>query len=149
MTVSGIRDMEQAGVLFLRKISLPLMRLALFVVYFWFGILKVVGQSPANPLVEGLMERTIPFLSFEQFIIGFGLYEMLIGIAFLIPRFKRSAFFLVIPHLIMTTSPLVLLPAVAWSGMMIPSLEGQYIIKNILILAVAVAVFTAREPSEA
>ena len=122
---------------YLQKMSIPLARFALFIVFFWFGILKIIGSSPANPLMANLLEKTLPFVTFDQFIICFGLFEILIGLLFL---FKRSVWFatiLLIPHMITTVLPLILLPAITWQGILTPSLEGQYIIKNILIIALA------------
>ena len=118
-----------------RKLGVPLARAAILVVYAWFGILKVFGASPANPLVQALLERTLPFISFERFILFLGVYEVAIGVVFTIPRLERFAFAMVVPHLVMTAGPLVFLPAVAWTGFLVPTLEGQYIIKNVLIVA--------------
>ncbi|MBI3255861.1 MAG: hypothetical protein HYZ63_02725 [Candidatus Andersenbacteria bacterium] len=120
--------------------SLWLTRLAIFLVYVWFGILKVVYVSPANPLVESLMNKTLPFLTFNQFIVGFGLFEVLIGILFIIPRVEKVALSLLVIHLVTTVMPLFLLPAITWQAAFVPTLEGQYIIKNILIVACAWAV---------
>ena len=54
-----------------RSLNLPFGRLALFIVFFWSGILKVFGMSPANPLVGDLLNRTMPFIDFGQFIVFF------------------------------------------------------------------------------
>jgi len=126
--------------LLIRTLSLvgtPLARAALFIVYFWFGILKLFGTSPANPLVGSLLEKTLPFISFDTFIIGFAMYEMLIGIFFLVPGLERVAIAFLVPHLIMTALPLVLLPSLTWQGPFVPTLEGQYIVKNLTIVALA------------
>ncbi len=132
-----------------QKISLPLARFAIFVVFFWFGILKVIGTSPANPLVQGLMEKTIPFMTFGQFIVLFGIYEMIIGIVFLFPKLVRLAIALLVPHMITTFLPLVLLPSVTWQEFFVPTLEGQYIIKNLVIIALALAIASHLEPTQA
>ena len=120
------------------KYEIPLTRFALFAVYFWFGYLKVIGVSSANPLVAALLEQTLPFMTFGTFIVWFGWYEMLIGILFLFPKSTRVAVALTVVHMITTAGPLVLLPSVTWQSMMVPTLEGQYIIKNLLILAAIV-----------
>lgn len=130
----------------LRKISMPLARVALFVVFFWFGILKIIGTSPANPLVKDLMEATLPFMTFNQFIVLFAIYEMIIGITFLIPRCERLAIALLMPHMVMTILPLFVLPAVTWQGFLTPTLEGQYIIKNLVIIALAVGIAAHLSP---
>lgn len=122
---------------FSRKWGMPFSRFAIFVVYFYFGALKVFELSPASPLVSALLAQTMPWISPEAFLIAFGLLEMLIGIVFLIPHLERLAVFALILHLVTTVMPLFILPAMAWNSFLVPTLEGQYIIKNILLIALA------------
>lgn len=129
-----------------RAIAVPLGRVALFVVFFWFGFLKLLDLSPANPLVANLLEETLPFWSFPSFVVFLGLWEMLIGIAFLIEGWERLAIALLLPHMVTTIMPLLLLPEVAWQRMLVPTLEGQYIIKNIVILALALSLAAHLRP---
>jgi uncharacterized membrane protein YkgB len=129
-----------------QRLAPVLARFAILVVYAWFGALKLVDASPANPLVKNLLEHTLPFIRFEQFIVGLGVYEIVIGVAFAVPRLERLAIALVIPHLLMTAGPLVLLPTVAWNGFLMPTMEGQYIIKNVLIVATAAVVAAQLRP---
>lgn len=122
-------------------------RLAIFLVYFWFGSLKLFDSSPANPLVESLLQTTLPFITFDQFIVSLGLYEILIGIVFLIPGKEKLGLALLVPHMFTTFMPLILLPAITWKSFLIPTLEGQYIIKNLLIIAAALNLVSLREKS--
>ncbi len=115
---------------------------ALFIVYAWFGVLKLFDASPANPLVSSLLERTLPFISFGQFIVLLGIFEVIIGVLFLLPRYRRLTSLLFGLHMVMTTAPLIVLPAVAWQGWFVPSLEGQYMLKNIVLIALALTVLT-------
>jgi uncharacterized membrane protein YkgB len=131
---------------FLRRLSIPFARFSLFVVFFWFGILKIIGTSPANPLVQNLMEATLPFMTWNVFIVLFSVYEMIIGISFIIPKFERVAIALLIPHMIMTLLPLIFLPSVTWQGFMTPTLEGQYIIKNLAIISLAMGIAAHLHP---
>ena len=117
--------------------SVTYLRISIGIVYFWFGFLKLFDTSPAGPLVSDLLHRTLPFVTYENFIMGFGFYEMIIGISFLIPRLERLAIALLIPHMITTFMPLVLLPSITWKNIFVPTLEGQYIIKNLVIIALA------------
>lgn len=118
-----------------------LSRLALFIIYGWFGALKVFAESPANPLVDALLQRTMPEVPFDTFIIVFGLFEMLIGLLWLIPGLESAALAIVVLHVALTSGPLVLLPAATWQVVpFVPTLEGQYIMKNLLILAAALNV---------
>ncbi len=136
----SIQEIETRVINFFKRISVPFARFALFVIFFWFGALKVVGLSPASALVQQLFEQTIPWMSFATFIVLFGLFECLIGILFLIRGLERVVIPLLFLHMVTTFMPLFMLPAVTWSGFMVPTLEGQYIIKNLVIIASAIFV---------
>lgn len=136
----SINEIDTNLINFFKRTSLPIARFAIFLVYFWFGILKVVGMSPASPLVQALFEKTISFMSFDTFMVLFGIFECLIGILFLIPRLERVAMVALLAHMVTTFMPLIMVPEMTWSGFMVPTMEGQYIIKNILIISVAVTI---------
>jgi uncharacterized membrane protein YkgB len=131
---------------FFRRISMPVARFGLFVVFFYFGLLKVIGLSPASSLVQALFEQTISFMSFSNFLILFGFFEMLIGILFVIRGFERIVIPLLFVHMITTFMPLFILPAMTWSSFLVPTLEGQYIIKNLVIISTAIAIAANLEP---
>lgn len=142
----NLASIDHTIIAFCRRISVPLARLGLFTVFFWFGALKVLNQSPASPLVQQLFERTISGISFDSFLILFGLLECLIGILWLIPSMERIVIPLLFIHMVTTAMPLWLLPLTTWSGFLIPTLEGQYIIKNILLIAAAIGVASHLHP---
>lgn len=142
----SIRNIDIELIHFFRKISVPLARFGLFVVFFWFGLLKVIGLSPASGLVQRLFENTIPWMSFETFIILFGLFEMLIGILFIIKGLERLVIPLLLVHMVTTFMPLFILSQETWSGFMTPTLEGQYIIKNLALIAAAVGIASHLHP---
>lgn len=131
-----------------QRISTPLARLSLFVVFFWFGILKTVAESPANPLVSNLLQKTLPFIGFETFIILFGVFEMIIGVVFLIPKLERLALPLLLIHMGTTALPLIFLTSQTWQSFLIPTLEGQYIVKNLVIIALAISLSAQLKPLE-
>ncbi len=121
---------------------MPLARFSLFLIYFWFGILKIVSESPANPLVDALLKQTLPFFTFNQFIVCFAIFEMVIGILFLIPKAQKIAVTLFFLHMITTFLPLFLLVDQTWQSFLTPTLEGQYIIKNIILIALVVSLIS-------
>jgi uncharacterized membrane protein YkgB len=43
-------------------------------------------------------------------------------------------------------SPLVLVPEYTWQSFLVPTLEGQYIIKNMVIIAVAIGIASLTQP---
>lgn len=131
---------------FFRRISVPLARFALFVVFFWFGFLKVIGLSPAGTLVHSLFDQTIHFMAFPTFYILFALFECLIGVLFLIKGAERIVFPFLIFHMITTALPLFYLPGATWQSFMVPTLEGQYIIKNLVIIATAIGLVAHLHP---
>lgn len=131
-----------------KKLEEPLARGSIFIVYFWFGILKLLGLSPAEQLVEDLFLRTVPFMTFEVFYICFALFEVLIGILFLLKGWERVAVVLLVLHLGMTIMPLFLLPAVTWYAPLVPTLVGQYIIKNVLIAAAGMVILSKIVPKK-
>jgi uncharacterized membrane protein YkgB len=135
-----IEEMDRDIIHFFRMVSDPLARFGLFVVFFWFGLLKVLGQSPASAMVQNLFEKTIPFMQFSTFIVLFGLFEMLIGVMFIIKGWEREVIPLLFIHMVTTCMPLLLLRSETWSGFLVPTMEGQYIIKNLVIIATAIAV---------
>ncbi|MEK9173621.1 MAG: hypothetical protein AAB594_03575 [Patescibacteria group bacterium] len=120
----------------LKAIYLPLGRFSIFLIYSWFGFLKVISLSPAGPLVNTLLEKVLPVLPFTDYIFGLGIFEILIGFLFILPRMERLAIGLFFVHMGMTTLPLIFLPAVVWQTTFIPTLEGQYIIKNLALIAI-------------
>lgn len=133
---------------FFRRVSMPVARFGLFVVFFWFGLLKVIGLSPASGVVGRLFEQTVPFMSFDVFLIGFGVFECIIGILFLIKGFERLVIPLLFIHMITTFGPLFFLPGETWTGFLIPTLEGQYIIKNLVIIAAGIGIASNLHPME-
>ena len=135
-----IKEIDKDLIFFSKKIEIYIAKTAIFIVFFWFGILKVFGLSPANPLVSSLLEKTLPFITFSQFIIFFGIFECIIAILFVTKGTERVVMPLLLIHMLTTIMPLILLPTLTWSGFLIPTLEGQYIIKNLVIIALAIGV---------
>jgi uncharacterized membrane protein YkgB len=85
-------------------------------------------------------------MSFHSFLILFGVFECLIGILFLIRGAERIVIPLLFIHMITTFGPLFLLPQETWSGFLVPTLEGQYIIKNLVIIAAAIGIAAHLHP---
>ena len=130
----------------LRKMEMPMARFAIFAVYFWFGLLKLLGLSPATPLVYALFEKTISVMPFTAFYGPFAIFEITIGVLFLVRGLERAAICLLVLHLATTILPLIFLPYIAWQAFLVPTLERQYIIKNILIAALAIVIGSRLAP---
>jgi len=118
-----------------------LVRIPLFVIFFWFGFLKIIKLSPAQNLVIDTV-YWMPFFEAESWTIIIGYWEVLIAILFM---FKRTTFFAMVLLLLQMTGtflPLIILPEVTFqnSNPFLPTLEGQYIIKNIIIITAALII---------
>ena len=131
---------------FFQKISVSAARIGLFVVFFWYGFLKLLGLSPAGQLVLETHHLTIPFINFQAFYVFFAILECVIGILFLIKGMERVVLPILLLHMATTFIPLFLLPAVTWQAAFVPTLEGQYIIKNLVIIAAAIGIAAHLHP---
>ena len=118
-----------------------LIRVPIFIIFFWFGFLKVIGLSPAQQFVEDTV-YWMPFLSAEVWTIIIGYWEMLIAICFLFKRTTLLGMILLFIQMSGTFLPLLILPDVTFqnSNPFLPTLEGQYIIKNIIIITAAILI---------
>lgn len=121
-----------------RKTIIWFSRFSLFIIYFWFGALKVFGISPAEKLVEHLYEATLhQTLGLDTFSFYFGFIECALGLIWLFPALTSWAFYALILHLITTFLPTIFLPNDTWQFIFTPTLIGQYIIKNLALLSTA------------
>lgn len=130
----------------LRRSYLPAARAALFIVFFWFGAIKLVGLSPAGPLAEALVQKTVGLQYFDFLFHALALLECIIGVLFLIPRAVRITIPLLLLHMLIVCSPLIFVPNLTWQHPFVPTLEGQYIIKNVVIIALAMSIATQAAP---
>ncbi len=113
------------------------LRISLGIIFIWFGVLKPLGLSPAEPLVIATV-RWLPLFDAEVWVIIIGWWEVAIGTAFLFRRTIRVAIALLALQMVGTFMPLILLPAVTFQAGHLPygpTMEGQYIIKNLLIIS--------------
>lgn len=138
-TISALLDtFDRLVVWTMDAFGIKFARLALGIVFIWFGALKMIGDlSPAYDLVAA----TVYWLTPEIIIPLIGLWEVAIGVAFLFPPLTRLALLLLIPQMPATFLPLVLLPAVTFTVVPLGlTLEGQYIVKNLVIIACALII---------
>lgn len=119
------------------KYALTIVRIGLGIIFFWFGALKLVpGLSPAEELVR----NTIYLVDPDLFIPVLAVWEMLIGVGLISGKFMRLTLLLLFLQMPGTALPLLILPDVVWTqfpyGL---TLEGQYIIKNLVLVGSALA----------
>jgi len=120
------------------KWSIPAIRISFAIIFIWFGILKPFDVSSAESLLKATV-AWLPFGSPEFWLVAIGWWEVAIGITFLFQRTTKIAIALLFLQMIGTFMPLVFLPEVTFQNgnILTPSLEGQYIIKNVMIISAA------------
>ena len=121
----------------MEKHSITVMRISLAIVYIWFGALKIFGMSPAGELVE----QTVYWFRPEIFIPILGICEVLIGLGLLIKKFIPYTILLLLLHMTVTLFPIFILKTICFDTFpFCPTLIGQYIIKNLVLISGALVV---------
>ncbi|HJP96463.1 MAG TPA: hypothetical protein VJ843_03760 [Candidatus Saccharimonadales bacterium] len=141
-----ITDLDLQLIAFFRRTFVPVARVSIFVVFFWFGFIKLLGLSPASPLAEALTAKTVGAQYFDVLFYVLAALECVIGILFLFPKATRVVIPLLLFHMIIVCSPLVLVSEYTWQQFGVPTLEGQYIIKNVVVVAVAIGIAASAKP---
>ncbi|MBP1923606.1 putative membrane protein YkgB [Halorubrum alkaliphilum] len=119
------------------RLGIPTLRVALGIVFIWFGGLKVIGGSPAAELVAS----TVYVVPAELFVPILGVWEVLIGLCLLYRPLIRVGILLLFLQMPGTFLPIVLLPEqVFFTFPHELTVEGQYIIKNLVIIGAALVV---------
>ena len=115
------------------------LRIGVGIVYVWFGVLKYFPHaSPA----EDLVGRTVSWaVNPEWFIPLLATWEVAIGLGFLTGRFPRLTLALFFLHMPGTFMPLFVCPELVWTEFPHSwTLEGQYIIKNLVLIGAGLTI---------
>lgn len=138
--VIGVENRVHA---FLVRYSIGALRTTVGVVFFAFGMLKYFpGVSPAQNIVEATTHILFFGLVSGRFaVVGTATLECLIGLLLMSGRGLRVALYLLIGELLGILSPIALLTARLFSGPHhAPTLEGQYVLKDIVLVTAAMVV---------
>ena len=122
----------------LEKHGMLILRVSLGVVFLWFGALKFF---PGLSSAEGLASRTIEVLTFG--VVGprwsmpiLATWECAIGVGLVVGRPIRLTLALLFLQMLGTFAPLLLFPGETFvSFPFVATLEGQYIIKNVVLIS--------------
>lgn len=144
--MSSFATIDYAFISFARKNYSWIARISLFVIYFYFGFLKIVGLSPAGPLAQGFAEHMGMGAYAQELYVTLAIVECAIGVLILFPKLTRLAILVMFGHMLLVCSPIILYPAAVWTAPFVPNLEGQYIIKNAALVALALGLVASTEP---
>ena len=122
--------------------GLTLLRVSIGLVFFWFGILKFWPDlSPADGLAAATIDKLFFGIVPETTArISLAILETTIGLGLITGRFLRVTLLLLVGQMFGAITPLFLFPDVTWTDFLVPTLEGQYILKNMVIVAAALTI---------
>lgn len=100
--------------------------------FVFFGVLKLFGETSVRELVA----ETLFFLPLEIVMPVLAVWEIGIGVCFLYRPLRKAALLLLLPHMAGTFLPLLVTPEIVFTSSGL-SLEGHYIMKNIVLVAAA------------
>jgi len=128
---------------FMAAYGISLLRISLGINFLWFGLLKFFpGLSPAQDLATNTIEQlTFGLVEPSASIYILATWETLIGLGLITGLFLRATLFLLFLQMLGTLTPLVLFPEQTFVHFpYAPTLEGQYIIKNMVLISAALVV---------
>jgi putative oxidoreductase len=116
--------------------SIEVLRISLGIVFLVFAAFKYVpGASPAEDLAVATVDKlTLGMVSGNSALLFTALTETIIGITLLTGRFVKVGLCVMAMALVGILSPLVLFPGEMWGGNG-PTLTGQYVFKDIVLVA--------------
>jgi uncharacterized membrane protein YphA (DoxX/SURF4 family) len=119
------------------------LRISLGLIFFWFGFLKFFpGLSPAQSIATATISRlTFDLIPPHVSLWILALWESVIGLGLIIGKGLRIILFLLFVQMLGTITPVFLFPGEVFSHIpYAPTLEGQYIIKNLILISSALVI---------
>ncbi len=120
-----------------QRSAVPLMRYALALIFIWFGFPKLFsGASSAEDIAVSTVDKlTFGLVSGDTARIILALAEVIFGIALIIGRWMPLLLLMILAHMVGTFTPFLFFPEQLWSSPGVLTIEGQYIVKNVVIIA--------------
>jgi len=134
----SVSDFEDFLITLLRTWSIPALRVALGVIFLWFGALKLLGVSP----VLSLVQQTYPFVPVHPFFFVLGVWEIGIGCGLIFNRALRVTLILLCIHLSGTFLALLQAPSLFFvhDNPLWLTTEGEFVVKNLVLVAAALVI---------
>lgn len=127
-----------------------LISIAIGLVYLWFGALKFVPHlSPAEDLAKNTIHQlTFGLINDRLSVVLLAIWEVGLGLMLIFNVFRKSAVVIALVHMVLTFTPLIFFPNDTFGqGPFVLTLVGQYIIKNLIIIAALLSLDTSRKES--
>jgi len=135
---SLIERFDEIIIPFLRRWGVPALRISLAIVFIWFGALKILGVSP----VVDLVASTVYWVDPDWFVPALGVVEVLVGLGLVLNRWVRGVLLVLALQMAGTFLVFFLLPDVTYQdgNPLKLTVEGEFILKNLVVLAAAMVV---------
>ncbi|MFE1444511.1 DoxX family membrane protein [Streptomyces sp. NPDC058739] len=118
------------------------LRISIGIIFLWFGVPKFFpGVSPAEPLAAETVERlTFGIIEGTLATVLTGALETVIGLLLVSGVVPTLTTMILLGHMAGTFTPLFMFPKETWESFFIGTLEGQYILKNMVIVSAALVI---------
>ena len=132
-----ISKLDKLMVKDMRKWGIPVLRVALGIVFLWFGALKIFGVTP----VADLVGQTYSFFPVAEFLVFLGVWEVAIGIGLILKIFLRSVLAILWLQMLGTFIASVLEPSIFFNGnIFLLTIEGEFLVKNLVLVASGIVI---------
>ncbi len=138
-----INQLDKKITQWMARYGIRFLRTSMGIIFLWFGALKFFpGLSPAAELATRTIERlTFGLIVPEVSILLLAVWECLIGLGFLSGYFMRATLLLLFFQMLGTITPVFFFPQDVFTIFpYAPTLEGQYIIKNIVLISAGLVI---------
>jgi len=123
---------------------LKISRVMLGVIFIWYGMLKFFPElSPAEQLATMTIDKLFfSLISSDVSIKLLAIWELAIGLGFLFGRCIKLTVILFLVHMVLTFTPLILLPELSFTQAPYAfTLVGQYIVKNLVFIMLGLMIY--------
>lgn len=129
---------DRVCVPWMRRYGIPLLRVALGVVFLWFGALKLLGASP----IVYIIEESYSFFPMGYFVPALGVLEVVIGVGLIFKIAMRTTLVLLWLQMLGTLSSVLFAPSLFFAdgNPLLLTVEGEFLVKNLVLIAASVAV---------
>lgn len=133
-----LQDFDRSFIRLMHVWGIPALRIALGIVFLWFGSLKLFGVSP----VVDLIEKTYYFFPTDDFLMVLGIWEVIIGIGLLLNLSLRVTLGLLWLQMAGTLLAPVFAPEIFFQSgnLLLLTVEGEFVVKNLVLIAAGLVI---------
>jgi uncharacterized membrane protein YphA (DoxX/SURF4 family) len=102
---SRLDQLDRTATRWMARYGLRLLSISMGLVFVWFGALKLVGMSPAEPLIRATLDF-LPTVLVNPLIVLLAIWEITIGVGFLSGKARRVVLVMLLLQMAGAMSPL-------------------------------------------